>query len=632
MDLSSPTPATPAWRALLPLVLVGVVLTALSIFLLDTFAGVRTMHYGESLWSKSRSEAVAHLRHYLHAGDADDLSRFEAALAGPLGERRAREAMDRPGLDPKVVREGALAGGIHADDIAAKVRLYRRFAHWPLLDDVVAQWRTGDQLIAELRALAAQARACADVESAAACRASYVPRVDALDERLLVAERRYLEALGHASRRAERVLEMGCLVLGVVLTAGAVGASRRTLKRDAAAARALAEATRRWRLAALASGLGLFEWNPVGDVYRCNARALELLGLNAPPGQPVRGADLHARMHPEDRAAACRDLDTAAAAPGAVLRQRCRLLLDDGRERVVELVGRMEERGGGGVMVGMVRDVTDEEARARLQIERDAMARAAQARMDFLSRLSHELRTPLNAVLGFAQLLMLDPLPPVQRDRVQTIEAAGRRLLALIEDVLDLTRLDEGAVQLVLAPVELGDAVRAAAALVEPARRAAAVALRLRLDDGAVHAMADAQRLRQVLVALLTNACHYNRPGGEIDVSVRRTDADAATVEVSDTGYGMTPQELSVVFQPLAHAGRASGTEGAGLGLAISKLLMTRMGGQIRVASSPAGSVFTLQLKAAPPPAPAGASPADVRVDAVDDPAVDLAARPADAP
>jgi signal transduction histidine kinase len=332
-------------------------------------------------------------------------------------------------------------------------------------------------------------------------------------------------------------------------------------------------------------------------------------------------------MHPEDRAAACRDLDTAAAAPGAVLRQRCRLLLDDGRERVVELVGRMEERGGGGVMVGMVRDVTDEEARARLQIERDAMARAAQARMDFLSRLSHELRTPLNAVLGFAQLLLLDPLPPVQRDRVQTIEAAGRRLLALIEDVLDLTRLDEGAVQLVLEPVELGDAVRAGAALVEPARRAAGVALRLRLDDGAVHAMADAQRLRQVLVALLTNACHYNRPGGEIDVSVRRTDGDAATVEVSDTGYGMTPQELAVVFQPLAHAGRASGTEGAGLGLAISKLLMTRMGGQIRVTSSPAGSVFTLQLKASPPAAPAGMAPGDVPVDALDDPAVDLAER-----
>ena len=171
-----------------------------------------------------------------------------------------------------------------------------------------------------------------------------------------------------------------------------------------------------------------------------------------------------------------------------------------------------------------------------------------------VSRASHELRTPLNAILGFGQLLALDELNESQRHSVDQIMAGGRHLLALIEDLLDISRLD--AKSLALAPVEIGAQIDEAVALC--AGLAAEESLTVTVDarEEPLWAFADPRRLKQVLLNLISNAIKYNRPGGSITVRARPDGADGVRLDVIDSGTGMTLQQLSRLFQPFERLDR----------------------------------------------------------------------------
>src|ERR1700733_6607231 len=214
-----------------------------------------------------------------------------------------------------------------------------------------------------------------------------------------------------------------------------------------------------------------------------------------------------------------------------------------------------------------------------------------------LSRASHELRTPLNAILGFGQLLAFDELNDSQRHSVDQIMAGGRHLLALIEDLLDVSRLD--AKGLALGPIEIGAQIDDAVSLCAPL--AAGHSLTVTVDAGdELWARADARRLKQVLLNLISNAIKYNRPGGSITVRARPDGGDGVRIDVVDSGAGMTFQQLSRLFQPFERLDAPlRGIEGNGLGLAVSRALVEAMGGTIDVASTPgAGSVFSVRLLA----------------------------------
>ena len=217
-----------------------------------------------------------------------------------------------------------------------------------------------------------------------------------------------------------------------------------------------------------------------------------------------------------------------------------------------------------------------------------------------LSRASHELRTPLNAILGFGQLLALDELNETQRHSVDQIMAGGRHLLTLIEDLLDVSRLESQ--RLELEPVEITTEIEEAVSLCGPL--AAEASLTVTVDVGAqpLWAIVDRRRLKQVLLNLLSNAIKYNRTGGWITLRARQ-DGDGARLDVLDSGVGMTYQQLTRLFAPFERLDAPSrGIEGNGLGLAVSKTLVEAMGGWIDVASTPGtGSVFSVRLLAAVP-------------------------------
>jgi PAS domain S-box-containing protein len=255
-------------------------------------------------------------------------------------------------------------------------------------------------------------------------------------------------------------------------------------------------------------------------------------------------------------------------------------------------------------LVGLSEDITErKQAQAALDAARDEAIRANQAKNEFLSRISHELRTPLNAILGFAQILERDDLRSDQREHVVPILKAGRHLLGLINEVLDVSRIEAGTITVSPEPVGLDTLLSDAVGLVRPLADQERVTIETPFAGTELYVRADQQRLRQVLLNLLSNAIKYNRAGGSVRVDCHRdTHAPEATVRIliSDTGSGIPEERLAEVFAPFERLGAENGPiEGTGLGLALSKGLVELMSGTLTVQSEHhVGSTFTVELAA----------------------------------
>jgi signal transduction histidine kinase/CheY-like chemotaxis protein len=229
---------------------------------------------------------------------------------------------------------------------------------------------------------------------------------------------------------------------------------------------------------------------------------------------------------------------------------------------------------------------------------REEANRANQAKNEFLSRMSHELRTPLNAVLGFAQILQLDDLTTDQDDSVHQIHRAGEHLLDLINDVLDISRIEAGGLRLSLEPVNVADVVASALSLIRPQAAARDISVPADADiPGDVYVHSDRQRLLQVLLNVLSNAVKYNRPGGSIEL-LCETSGRTVSISVTDSGAGISEANLRRLFTPFERLGaEASATEGTGVGLALSRSLSEQMHGTLTATSIVGtGSTFTLEL------------------------------------
>ena len=247
-----------------------------------------------------------------------------------------------------------------------------------------------------------------------------------------------------------------------------------------------------------------------------------------------------------------------------------------------------------------------------LEAARDEAERANRAKSDFLSRMSHELRTPMNAILGFAQILEAAGADARQQRWVFEIRQAGEHLLELIDELLDLARIEVGRLNVRLEPVALQPVIQEAAAMCRMAADGQQIALRLDGVDEGLAAVADRTRLRQVLLNLLSNAIKYNHPGGRVDVVCRRAVPGRLRLTVRDTGIGLSPEQIGRLFQPFERLGREdSDIQGSGIGLALSKHLAELMHGSLGAESVPGlGSSFWIELPEAAPVAMPQALPA----------------------
>jgi hypothetical protein len=305
-----------------------------------------------------------------------------------------------------------------------------------------------------------------------------------------------------------------------------------------------------------------------------------------------------AMTHPDDVEAVRRELREAARNTGPTAYE-FRVVWPDGTVRWLasRSTPAPDDQDRSNRRIGVNWDITEAKNAEVSRREREVALRESRAKSEFLSRMSHELRTPLNAVLGFAQLLLIgkDALLPQQRGKLSHIQSAGEHLLALIDDVLDLSSLESGHLKLELQAVPMREVLHEALPLVDSLARAHDIEIHAEPIEGVV--LGDRIRLRQMMINLLSNAIKYNKPQGQVTVSSQIRSGDVV-FHVQDTGRGMTEDQLAHLFEPFNRLGRErEGIEGTGIGLAVVKALATRMQGEVSVSSQAGvGSTFAVRL------------------------------------
>ncbi len=361
-----------------------------------------------------------------------------------------------------------------------------------------------------------------------------------------------------------------------------------------------------------AVGLGLWEIDLAAGAVTWNEQMYRLYG-QAPkpaPSQPGSNSDNAATLaaqwlalsHPDELEPVLMQAMRAVAA-GQALDAESQVMLADGSVRHLAHRAQVQLDGNGrpARQMGVTWDITERKRAQAAVLAKESAERASAAKSEFLSRMSHELRTPLNAILGFAQVMDMDleqPLQDAQRERVGHIASAGWHLLSLINEILDLARIEAGASRLELRSVRVAELLAECLLLIsaEAARRQLQIAPPA-AAAASLAALADRMRLKQVLLNLLSNAVKYNRDGGAIAVAIERR-GELIDIAVRDTGIGMSAVQIEQLFEPfnrLGHEGAA--IQGSGIGLSIARTMVDQMGGQLLVASAPGqGSAFNVLL------------------------------------
>jgi PAS domain S-box-containing protein len=377
---------------------------------------------------------------------------------------------------------------------------------------------------------------------------------------------------------------------------------RREVQERRRAEQALRESEQRWRNIVDHIPIGVIYTDLEGRIREANPKLCEMLGLDAAALNQRSLSDLTCPADRDDAAG----LRALASGERPLLRRRVRLTRADGHLMWVQLSLSLLRNSQGQPLrlAGVIEDITEHLRLADAERARESAEAASRAKSDFLSRMSHELRTPLNAILGFGQLLALDKDPGLttrQREWTDQIKRAGWHLLTMINEMLDLSRIEAGQLSLEIVSVQVRAVLLECAAMVAEAAQARGVHIQDVSTEPDLAVEADTTRLKQILTNLLSNAIKYNRAGGQVRCQLRVGAQGQVEIHVSDEGEGLSAEQLAHLFQPFNRLGREGGQiEGTGLGLVISRHLAEAMGGQLQAQSRPGtGSTFIVSLPAA---------------------------------
>jgi PAS domain S-box-containing protein len=398
---------------------------------------------------------------------------------------------------------------------------------------------------------------------------------------------------------------------------------------------ALRESESRFRAIFERAAVGIKLADRDGRVVGSNQALQEMLGYGAAELQGMPFAEF---SHPDDAEADRRLLEELFAGRRDHYEMEKRYRRKDGRlvwgRLTVSLV--RDAAGAPGFAIGMVEDITARKRQAELQRAKEAAEEANRAKSEFLANMSHELRTPLNAVIGMSKMLAgqrFGPLNAKQLDYLKDVAAAGEHLLALINDILDLTRIEAGRMRLHPETFALGAVLTGVLSTVRPLAESKKLALHFRPPEPDGEVVTDEPKLKQVLYNLLSNAIKFT-PRGEVSVHcdwraaadraaavVAAGEAKAFRVAVRDTGVGIAQEDQAIIWEEFMQLDSGPGRqqEGTGLGLALTRRLVSMLGGAIWVESAPGqGSTFTFVLPrrlaggaTRPPPARRAEAPAE---------------------
>jgi PAS domain S-box-containing protein len=238
----------------------------------------------------------------------------------------------------------------------------------------------------------------------------------------------------------------------------------------------------------------------------------------------------------------------------------------------------------------LVRDMSREQEAARqLMAARDAAQAASGAKTDFLAQVSHEIRTPLHAILGFAEVMMEERFGPIGNERykdyLKDIHASGAHVMSLADDLLDLSKIEAGKLELAFAPVDANSLIRECVSMIQPQAARERIIMRVSLFERLPQVMVDERSLKQIMLNLMSNAVKFNEPGGQVIISTAVDAAGQAVIRVRDTGVGMNESEVGLALEPFSQIGRANPKGGAGLGLPLTKALVEANGAEFSIKS-----------------------------------------------
>lgn len=367
------------------------------------------------------------------------------------------------------------------------------------------------------------------------------------------------------------------------------------------AEQSLYESQQSFTFAVEGAGDGIWDWDVITGSMLMSGNYESMLGYQ--PGELSPDIETWRRsIHPQDREAAENQLVDYMAGRSQQFSVELRLRCKDGSYKWVLCRSSVVARNNSNEPVRLIGIHSDINQRKRneeaLILAREEADRANQAKSEFLSSMSHELRTPMNAILGFGQLMEYDEaMPEEQQDNVQEILKAGEHLLGLINEVLDLAKIESGQISLSVEPLALSSVVEECVSLTSA--MAEKNAIRMKYDCAAgVEVKADRTRLKQVLLNLISNAIKYNREKGSVKIEVVTESGEWVRISVHDTGYGIEEKHLEQLFQPFNRLNaESSNIEGTGIGLTITRRIIEMLGGTIDVESQVSkGSTFSVRL------------------------------------
>ena len=581
--------------SLISLIMLGVVL-----FSTQVFNGVRSYVRGEGLWAKAQSEAVFHLYEYTYSKNHKDYESFLDALSVTQGDMRARIALSQPGPETQEAYEGFLQGGNDPKDIDAMIWSFLYFQDISFMRDAITIWTKADKVIAELIEFGEEINQAArkdDVTSS--IMDGYRKRLRQLNEQLQRFEIEFSSVLSDGARWISRVILIGSIVL--VITFVGIGhlVSLQIVRGISRSEGELADSEARYRMILDTMVDTYYRTNNDGRLTMVSPSVIELLGYS--PDELIGTPLSNLYVNPSDRKSFLKKLCSSGGKMSSV---RSRLKNKDGEDIWVSTSAQfLYDRSGSVAGVeGITRDISEQVKIERELIDtKHATEVANKAKSEFLASMSHELRTPLNAVLGFAQMLQISAQSKEQREQIEHILSGGYHLLKLVNEILNLARIESGELDLKLEDVSLNDCASECVALLTPLAERNNVKIISHVEPRLpIHVYVDRFRLKQILINLLSNAIKFNKSGGTVAIDQSEPRDGIVRLTVSDTGKGIARTEFDNIFMKFYRTNINSGIsqeEGAGIGLAVCKLLVEGMSGKIGVNSQPGiGSEFWIEL------------------------------------